>query len=114
MEAGTIFYSAIPWKPKRPFPRNPSSFPRFIRASASSQSQVPIILHIYFLSPCVVEIELSTQFFIFHFFFLGQKERLQRTEAESRLGGRLGNEQRRRRSELAHLCWRCVAVGCAL
>ncbi|KAH9709213.1 protein COFACTOR ASSEMBLY OF COMPLEX C SUBUNIT B CCB4 [Citrus sinensis] len=39
MEAGTIFYSAIPWKPKQPFPRNPSSFPRFIRASASSQSQ---------------------------------------------------------------------------
>lgn len=39
MEAGTIFYSAIPWKPKQPFPRNPSSFPRFIRASANSQSQ---------------------------------------------------------------------------
>ncbi|KAJ4711210.1 protein COFACTOR ASSEMBLY OF COMPLEX C SUBUNIT B CCB4, chloroplastic [Melia azedarach] len=39
MEAGTILYSTIPWYPKRSLPRNPSNFPRFIRASANSRSQ---------------------------------------------------------------------------
>ncbi|KAL9421353.1 hypothetical protein AB3S75_038840 [Citrus x aurantiifolia] len=41
MEAGTIFYSAIPWKPKRSFPRNPSTFPRFIRASRGYRGPKP-------------------------------------------------------------------------
>ncbi|KAJ0038098.1 hypothetical protein Pint_23101 [Pistacia integerrima] len=39
MEAGTIFYTTIPWNLKRFFSRNTCNFPRFIRASANLQSQ---------------------------------------------------------------------------